>query len=508
MDQDDETTSPRSPRSVENARRQLRQQLNPPPPTTAIWRSSIWGKIRGLAAPTHPNRELRINRKSSSIKLRKEGSGGPRGGEVDPHRRTSSSRRSSRTRQRALSQPAKPFYSETTFGDDHRTEDKEKGVEDLLAYGAAYQRTQELAYAAPHFELLASSPAALSDAILALREENEHLRAPRSHRNSRTSTGGPPSVGIENALAVAHAQIEKQQKLLESEAENIEEMRRRLEEEEQKTEKAERITRKIARELANLKSIEANQFDDEFLKGEVTALRYEVFNWIKNQGWQALVENESGVEEADVRKYEREVFGKAIWAGFTGQRDGPDGRMFNIYSQWNQDLDSTIWIENAELLYEWRAISARLLCVRKSKAVENSVTEMIQRLVENLYGELIPISFNRKVNESVLGLEDIFRKAVNLDALLQQQKPLYTFSPVLSSKKEWKQYTAEFSKDSMENVQTGDQQSEFSQNHGQAQEVRLILCPALRKSGNSAGKNYSQRLHILRARVELVARNS
>jgi hypothetical protein len=144
------------------------------------------------------------------------------------------------------------------------------------------------------------------------------------------------------------------------------------------------------------------------------------------------------------------------------------------------------------MLHAWRVASARLLAARKSPAVHTAVMNATQDLVLDLDEELKPLG--RGVLD-IIKLERLCREAVQLDSLIQQQRPSYHFYPIFRSRN-WKWG---FLPTCMEVF--GDDGKHPVYREGQ--EVKLVLKPSLRKSGNSAGKNYDQEISILNMVIDL-----
>jgi hypothetical protein len=91
-------------------------------------------------------------------------------------------------------------------------------------------------------------------------------------------------------------------------------------------------------------------------------------------------------------------------------------------------------------------------------------------------------------------LEILCHEAVQLDAVMQQQRPHYFFYPIIKSK--WK---LDFSSASMEVY--GDDGKIAAPADGHP--LKLVLRPSFLKQGNTAGKNYKQVISILKMLVEL-----
>ena len=96
----------------------------------------------------------------------------------------------------------------------------------------------------------------------------------------------------------------------------------------------------------------------------------------------------------------------------------------------------------------------------------------------------------------VKGLEDLVREAVDLDAIMQQQRPSYRFFPDVSDPP--KPLKLIFCESTMDIVDYDDREPLPTN-----QQIKLVLAPGLWRYGNSAGKEYNKRSCILRAEVDI-----
>ena len=148
--------------------------------------------------------------------------------------------------------------------------------------------------------------------------------------------------------------------------------------------------------------------------------------------------------------------------------------------------------DHRDLLHAWRVASARLMAARKSPEVLTAVLNATQDLALDLEEELMLFA-SRDLDRRKLEL--LFREAVQLDAVIQQQRPIYHFFPIFRTQN-WKW---NFMPSYMEVF--GDEGK--CAPHRDSQEIKLVLRPGFGKYGNSAGKNYEQETLILNMVVEL-----
>lgn len=128
-----------------------------------------------------------------------------------------------------------------------------------------------------------------------------------------------------------------------------------------------------------------------------------------------------------------------------------------------------------------------MLLAFKPPARELSIALALKKLLSEILDGLESICQD---NLDTQTLEDIVDRAIALDITMQQQRPLYTFDPVLN-----KDSNIIFKQSLMELAGGDDQGSQLAE----GKQVSLVLKPGLWKYGNSAGKNYEQRIVILKA---------
>jgi hypothetical protein len=158
------------------------------------------------------------------------------------------------------------------------------------------------------------------------------------------------------------------------------------------------------------------------------------------------------------------------------------------------NTEKTVSDEYIELRHEWRVASARLLAARKSESVGRRLDNAIEELSLDMEDGLRGV-FHKQLD--VQGLEDLVRQAVELDAIMQQQRPSYRFHPNLSDPLEVSKLM--FSESTMDIVDYDDKEPLPTN-----QQVKLILAPGLWRYGNSAGKEYTKGSCILRAEVDII----
>jgi hypothetical protein len=115
------------------------------------------------------------------------------------------------------------------------------------------------------------------------------------------------------------------------------------------------------------------------------------------------------------------------------------------------------------------------------------VENVIRDLVIDLDKELRPITTKRLDWQ---GLEGLVQDAVKLDALIQQQRQVYTFFPRVYAEAKLYRFDANKMESINEDIEV------------QGKTVQLVVGFGLRKFGNSAGKNYDQQIDIVKALVD------
>lgn len=148
--------------------------------------------------------------------------------------------------------------------------------------------------------------------------------------------------------------------------------------------------------------------------------------------------------------------------------------------------------EVVDLRHAWRSASARLLAARNPAAVDGVVWDAIQDVASDLEYE---VNLLAEKSLDLPSLRNLFRDAVKLDAIIQQQRPHYSFLPVFRSTK-WKRG---FSSSSME-VYGDDGKQSLPKEH---QPIKLVLNPSFRKSGDLAGRNYNRATLLLNMVVDI-----
>ena len=145
-------------------------------------------------------------------------------------------------------------------------------------------------------------------------------------------------------------------------------------------------------------------------------------------------------------------------------------------------------VNHAELRNESRVASAQLVMSGALGSSNPDAEKVIRNLVFDLDVELRPITTKRLDWQ---GLEGLIQDAVKLDAMIQQQRQIYTFFPrVYADAKPYR-----FEPSTMESI------NEDTEARGAT--VQLVVAFGLRKFGNSAGRNYEQQIEIVKALVDL-----
>lgn len=157
------------------------------------------------------------------------------------------------------------------------------------------------------------------------------------------------------------------------------------------------------------------------------------------------------------------------------------------------NTDKTVSNKKTELRHEWRAVSARILAARRPESVGRELDNVIKKLRLDVEYHLRGIVHKLDVQ----GLEDLVRQAVELDAIMQQQRPSYRFYPDVFDLEE--SLNLIFSESTMDLVDYDDK-APLPANR----QVKLVLAPGLWRYGNSAGKEYTKGSCILRAEVEII----
>ena len=386
--------------------------------------------------------------------------------------------------------------------------------------------------------MLTKEAAELAQAVLRLRTENKELR--RAKIPSRTSSD------LRNKhlefSSVPRRQKSQQQDELTAAKDQIARLEAELEQEKLNYVKSEKARKQAVNAQALLTRTDPSSFDDEHFREQVENLQFKVGHWVRNQDWKVFDPRENipediqkrcrvfeptcpqyhhylyskrGIEllmEAHVWQFlGLEIFGQDLWA-LTEEAEkllSPD-KYGNPFADWKKYLgtknpkmcarlllnrlpERSIGEDQKEMLQAWRVASARLLAARKSPAVYTAIMNATQDLVLDFTEDEVGLLARGSLD--IVKLELLCREAVQLDSVIQQQRPNYHFYPIFRSRN-WKWG---FLPTCMEIF--GDDGKYPA--HRESQEVKLVLRPGFRKFGNSAGKNYNQEISILNMVVEL-----
>ena len=141
----------------------------------------------------------------------------------------------------------------------------------------------------------------------------------------------------------------------------------------------------------------------------------------------------------------------------------------------------------SETYHDWRVANARLM----AKTNSNARTKAVRRVTEDLvYGLVMNLKHIAEDDLDVPGLEDLFHRAVQLDALIQQQRPHYEFAPLFDRGLKFDVETMNFAN------------SEIDPRMQDQPIVKLVVQPRFLKWGNSAGKNYEKGIVLLKGTVD------
>jgi hypothetical protein len=143
---------------------------------------------------------------------------------------------------------------------------------------------------------------------------------------------------------------------------------------------------------------------------------------------------------------------------------------------------------HVELRNESRVANAQLIMSGDLGSENTDVEKVIRNLVCDLDEALKPITTKRLDWQ---GLEGLIQDAVKLDALIQQQRQVYTFFPRVYADPKLHRFDPSM----MESI------NEDTEVRGR--QVQLVVRFGLRKFGNSAGRNYEQKIEIVKALVDL-----
>ncbi len=161
--------------------------------------------------------------------------------------------------------------------------------------------------------------------------------------------------------------------------------------------------------------------------------------------------------------------------------------------------ESQIAPQHDAKLHDWRISSVRLLTLRSPNIVEDNIAHVTDRVTRALCDSLEPLMKDSMPEHVLRSLEPIFRFAIKLDLLMQQQRAEYGFSPKLPSK-EW---SLKFNEETMEIT---DEDWDASGGKPPLQ-VDLVVQPSLAKYGDAAGKNYDVVSCLLKSEVKVISGN-
>jgi hypothetical protein len=389
---------------------------------------------------------------------------------------------------------------------------------------------ERLAFSSSEANLLARTPAELAQAVLRLRSMQDKIPS-RTSSDLRDKHVEPP--------IISKRRWTQQQDELMSARETIARLESELQEEKIRYAEAEKARKQAVHAQALLTRTEPNIFDDEHFREQVENLQFKVGHWVRNQEWKILgyrsqreaqekfgflghtcpqypdyFTSKRGMEllvEAHVWQFlGTEIFERDVWAMAEEEHAlSPQSDSVNPFAEWKKylgldnpriihrrqklrcSIEQSINEDQKELLHAWRVASARLMAARKSPAVYTAVMNATQDLVLDFEEELKPLA----VGVLDLGrLELLCREAVQLDSIIQQQRPFYHFYPIFRSRMgKWP-----FMPSCMEVF--GDNGKNPVPKEAQ---VKLVLRPSFRKYGNSAGKNYKQEISILNMIVDI-----
>jgi hypothetical protein len=132
----------------------------------------------------------------------------------------------------------------------------------------------------------------------------------------------------------------------------------------------------------------------------------------------------------------------------------------------------------------------RLFALRDPKLVEANIALAAKKIVLLLGEDFKPIISGKMHLQS---LENIFRSAIDLDYLIQQQRPDYLIYPVLPFTTNWDLQFDE------ERMNAPDEDMQVAHNKPN---VKLVVEPSFCKFGDSTGKNYDVQTCLLKAEVK------
>ncbi|CZR68364.1 uncharacterized protein PAC_18263 [Phialocephala subalpina] len=373
-------------------------------------------------------------------------------------------------------------------------------------------------------EFLNLPQADLVKTVVQLRTENKLLAQPKPLTKStspsqRASSG---KVSIEGSdfqkidiSGISQELEEVKAKLSQAEKECAEQKTRAIE--------AEKRARRTIKELALAARVEPNIFDDAHFEDEVKKLRFDVFNWARNQDWRLADDRETFTAckrryyflkttcpqymdyVADIwsladlieayiwRFFVRRIFRRNVW--MQEEIPGEGGRVTNQYEDFKKYLEKRIGASEVlprELLEDWRVASARVLAVQDKKKRQASITIARQRLLLALTEDLKEIAFT---DLDLSTMEEIIEAVIKLDCIIEQQRPIYSFGPLWDRRLELE--TLKFKRSEMELTNSDGERP------GPDQQVKLTIKPALHKLGTAAGKNYNVKILLLKAVVEV-----
>jgi len=135
------------------------------------------------------------------------------------------------------------------------------------------------------------------------------------------------------------------------------------------------------------------------------------------------------------------------------------------------------------------------LALRDPKVVDANIAFATKKILDPLSEDLKSVV---RGNMKLLSLENIFRSAIKLDYLIQQQRPYYKFYPVLPDTVNW------FVPYNDEKINAPDEDVQVA-NLTLPLIVKLVVEPGFCKFGDSGGKNYEVESCLLKAEVDFMS---